>query len=73
MVDSVRNIAISSLINAQSANSAAARSPAQVITITQAPQKSAVVQVKGSGVTQTGKGAAPSGNLPRGSLVDRLV
>jgi hypothetical protein len=73
MVDSVKGAAISSLIRAQTANVQTTRPLTQGVTIDQ-PQKSAVIRVKASAVPQSGKtGGGPSTNLPRGSLVDKLV
>jgi hypothetical protein len=72
MVDSVKGAAISSLLRAQTAQLQSTRPPSQAITIDQ-PQKSAVIRVKAASVPQTSKSAGPSTNLPRGSLVDKLV
>jgi len=72
MVDSVKSAAISSLLRAQTTNIQTARPANQAVTIDQ-PQKSAVLRVKASAVPQSGKTAGPSSNLPRGSLVDKLV
>jgi hypothetical protein len=73
MVDSVNGVSISALLRAQTANIQNTRPPSQAVIINHAPQKSAVTLVKAGGVTQPGKTPGPSTNLPRGSLVDKLV
>jgi hypothetical protein len=70
MVDSVNNNSVSSLLRAQQAASIPARTPPATINQTRA---AAVAPVKASSVPQTLKVASANSNLPRGSIVDKLV
>jgi len=75
MVDSINNNGLAnSLLRAQqAANTTAVNSTRQVQTINNLPQKSAVVPVKLSVITQSNRSASSNAVLPRGSIVDRLV
>lgn len=73
MVDSVNNSSANSLLRAQNiAHTQAAAARTSPATITQA-RAAAVVPVKASSVPQTIKVASANSNLPRGSIVDKLV
>lgn len=75
MVDSVsNNAAVSSLLRAQLSSSVSGLKANQqsAQTLIEQLQKTAA-PAKSTGVTQSSKALNRSGNLPRGSLVDKLV
>ncbi len=77
MVDSVTSAAVNAHLRAQQQSSIAGLKTnpkvAQSFLNQLQGQTRATVAVPVSAVPQTAKTAAPSANLPRGSLVDRLV
>lgn len=74
MVDSINKTSANSLLRAQQAASTQALNATrtQHTTINQT-RAAAVVPVKASSVPQTLKVAGANSNLPRGSIVDKLV
>lgn len=74
MVDSVsNNSSATSLVRAQQAAQTQAVSRAQNNAIINQTRSAAVVAVKSNAVPQPIKVASANSNLPRGSIVDKLV
>jgi hypothetical protein len=73
MVDSVQSTSANSLLRAQQTASTQALNNARPQTIINQTRAAAVVPVKASSVPQTTKIVSANSNLPRGSIVDKLV
>ncbi len=73
MVDSVQNISANSLLRAQQAANTQATNVTRAPATINQTRAAAVVPVKASSVSQTLKVASANSNLPRGSIVDKLV